>query len=483
MSSNGTGLGDFFVKLGLISDKASFETGNKYIDGISNGLNKLMATARNTAVAVATTSAIMNKLETADLQTAAALGIQTEALDKWRAALKISGNDANAFIASMSQLDTKLKKRRIDGTFDQNLATNLAHLGLSYGEMEDMDADARTRKILEAAQAMEDQEKASIVVGEILGQAGRNFFEYMRLSNQTLDQVLSKGSGSIFTNEESKMKATEFNAEFQLLKESISQLTKLFGSEIGEGLTPFLKEINDWLQQNRSTIKRLADDLGTIAEWIGKKAAPLVEGAGKVATDVAGAAAAAIDGDFDTANEKMTAAGRNAVTAVQSAITGEDEEEIEDKYYDRLELINILAKMWGEKYGDHPHLNAFKKLKYEELPEDVQASIDKHGGKKEWKAYVNDGIIRPNGQITHVAPDDWVFAARNVGDLAAAFMPQAGANTAGPVQITISQNFTVNGTNDIPQLIKQQAYNGTRDGLTEMLSKAGTRLQLMPGLA
>lgn len=40
-------------------------------------------------------------------------------------------------------------------------------------------------------------------------------------------------------------------------------------------------------------------------------------------------------------------------------------------------------------------------------------------------ASVQDGIIRPNGQVTQVAPDDWVFAVRDVNKLASAFSPPA----------------------------------------------------------
>lgn len=476
-------LGDFFIKLGLLPDKNSFETGNKFIDGVSNGLNKLIATARNASVAMATTAVITGKMETADLKLASAIGMKTEQLDSWRTALKISGSDANAFVSTISNLDTKFTKLKIDGTFDQNLARSLGLLGLSYGDIADMDADTRTKEIIKAAQAMDDQKKASILIGDILGQAGRDFYEYMKLSGISLDEILNKSSASIFTDENTKKDAMEFNSQVQTLQATLAQISKLFGSEIGQGLTPVLKELNTWLQENRSTIKTLADDLGTIAAWVGKKAQPLIEGAGNVVTDVTGAIASATEGDWEGANKKIEDAGLNVGTTAAAVITGQSLDEAKTNFYNRTELISILSKMWGEKYGDHPVLNQLKKLKYNELPDDVKESIDKNGGKKEWKTYVNDGIIRPNGQVTQVAPDDWVFAARNVGDLAAAFIPQtAGAAAAGPVEITINQDFTINGSNDIPQVIKQQAYNGTHDGLMEILSRAGSRMQLMPGL-
>lgn len=96
--------------------------------------------------------------------------------------------------------------------------------------------------------------------------------------------------------------------------------------------------------------------------------------------------------------------------------------------------------------------------------------------------FIKDGIIRPNGQVTQVAPDDWVFAARNIGDMAAAFIPH-NLKTPAQTAITINQSFTIDSKSGIPlpQTIKEAAFDGTKSALDVIINSAN-RLQLMPGL-
>lgn len=107
--------------------------------------------------------------------------------------------------------------------------------------------------------------------------------------------------------------------------------------------------------------------------------------------------------------------------------------------------------------------------------------------KKPWwkfwtKDSVEDGIMRPDGTITRVAPDDWVFAARNVEDLAAAFIPQGVSNTMNaPASYVINQNINVNGGNNVAAAVRQQAYNGANEAMLRSMSNSQRLLQLMPG--
>ena len=90
--------------------------------------------------------------------------------------------------------------------------------------------------------------------------------------------------------------------------------------------------------------------------------------------------------------------------------------------------------------------------------------------------------MRPDGTVTKVAPDDWVFAARNLGDLARAFIPPMPTTAqSGNMEFSIVQNFTINGSSDLPQVIRQQAYNGTQEGLMNIMAQSSQRLQLMSG--
>ena len=122
----------------------------------------------------------------------------------------------------------------------------------------------------------------------------------------------------------------------------------------------------------------------------------------------------------------------------------------------------------------------------------VDAQMVKAGGmsKEEFESYwgkgsaasIQDGIMRPDGTITRVAPDDWVFAARNVEDLAAAFLPQGVSNTMNaPASYIINQNINVNGGSNVAAAVRQQAYNGANDAMLRSMNNSQRILQLMPG--
>lgn len=97
------------------------------------------------------------------------------------------------------------------------------------------------------------------------------------------------------------------------------------------------------------------------------------------------------------------------------------------------------------------------------------------------KGKIQDGIIAPGGHVTQVAPDDWVIAARDLGQVARAFVPHSYTAAAGADQYVINQTFNISGNNDIPQILKQQAYKGTQEGLQQIIAASGRRLQLMSG--
>lgn len=82
-----------------------------------------------------------------------------------------------------------------------------------------------------------------------------------------------------------------------------------------------------------------------------------------------------------------------------------------------------------------------------------------------------------------MAPDDWVFAARNVEDLAAAFLPRGmTTNTMNaPASYVINQNINVNGGGNIAATVRQQAYNGANEAMLRSMNNSQRLLQLMPG--
>ena len=117
--------------------------------------------------------------------------------------------------------------------------------------------------------------------------------------------------------------------------------------------------------------------------------------------------------------------------------------------------------------------------------------VDKVTGKKaktENKAKTGkkaeDGIIQPDGRLINISPDDWVFAAKNVEDIASAFVPYGmttNNSMSAPATYVINQSFTVNGGNATPQAVRAEAYRGTAAALQTNLKNAARIMQLMPG--
>lgn len=524
-------LGDFFLKLGIQTDKESVETANKNIDSVSNSLNRLMGTMRNAAAVAAIMKGIQGSA--ADSSLAYSMKIGTEALNNWRTAVKLSGQDASAFISKVADLDTKFRKLSIDGTFDKNLAEKLGLLKLNYGEMADMTADERTRVIYEAAQVkyqeagtQKEKDQVAVIVGDILGGAGRGLFEYMVQSGKSIEYLLSRSKGAIFTPDDDGKATQDFREEFQLIKSSIESLGKLFGNEISKSITPYIKDLNKWIADNREQIKTTIEDVTASITTLANGIKPVFELLRTPLQRLGGIASGAVsgihkitEGDYKGAAKDMILGPGFDLAVAKYKNTFRDATDADAKYGITVRLRGSSAKLLD---GISRTLGLMTDEEYEAWwgKKGIMAQVN--STKK-----INDGIVRPDGVVTQVAPDDWVLAARDMGDLAAAFQPEETANiagqkntpeqvgnkapaifdnsvfkeitesinkmaaaikpqimphSAGPVEVLINQSFTISGSNDIPQVIKQQAYKGTYDGLSEVISRAGTRMQLMPGL-
>lgn len=169
-----------------------------------------------------------------------------------------------------------------------------------------------------------------------------------------------------------------------------------------------------------------------------------------------------------TGNEEAGSKKQNGITGqndenseIENAITGDEKQQAEPQ------------KGKTEKKGFWGKVKDFFTYEKPELQEEeVEGKI---------KGKVQDGIIAPGGHVTQVAPDDWVIAARDLGQVARAFVPHSYTPATGADQYVINQTFNISGSNDIPQILKQQAYKGTQEGLQQIIAASGRRLQLMSG--
>lgn len=497
-------IGGFFVSLGLNIDKNSWETGNRIIDGMGNSLNKLIGTARNAAVVLAGTAIATGTVESTAYKTSVALGVTTEALDLWKASAKIAGVDANGLIGSMGQLANVMNHMKIDGSGLEQFSKKLGELGIvtdkvDIAKMLEMSPDELMKEIISKAQEAvkngNNLTQVSTIVGDILGESGMNFFIELQRQGKTIDEFLAGAGGTVFTNSASNAKAADFAVEINTLKTTSESLTKLLGSEIGGELTGYVKSINDWIGEHGTEI---ADAIDTVAENIGKivekiigvgqAAWPTVKKVGAAAgssiagtaTGIVHAGQAIAEGDagafMDAVKETADAA---IVTPTKAVVEAIQESDWAAGQHSKNEAEAAIRKYKKEKGYD------FFSIPYDELTPELQADFDKYA-EKSWGHFrfagaVKDGIMRPDGTVTQVAQDDWVIAARNLGDLARAFIPQNYTAAVSPSEYVINQTFNINGGNDMPQVLRQQAYRGTQEGLLEIMNQSSQRMQLMSG--
>ena len=489
-------IGGFFVSLGLNIDKNSWETGNRIVDGMGNTFNKLIGTARNAAVVLAGTAIATGSIESAAYKTSVVLGVATEKLDLWKTAAKIAGVSADGVVGAMSRIADVQNRLKWDDSGIEAFSKKLGKLKIGYEEIKDLGADEALGYILSKAQSLEggDMTTAEIAtaVGDIVGTGGRDL--YIELGGQDVKEFLAGASKIQFTNSQTNKESREFMEQVRILKTTGENLSKLLGSEIGIELTGYVKSINDWIGEHGQEI---ADGIGTVAQNVGKLVEKLV-GAGKAAWPTVkkvGAAAgssivgtaegvihagqAIVEGDAGAFVEAVKETADAAIgTPTKAVVKAIQESDWAAGQHSKNEAEAAIRKYKKEKGYD------FFSIPYDELTPELQADFDKYA-EKSWGHFrfagaVKDGIMRPDGTVTQVAPDDWVFAARSLGDLARAFVPQNHtAVSAG--EYTINQTFNINGGSDMPQVLRQQAYRGTQEGLLEIMQQSSQRLQLMSG--
>ena len=614
----------FGYNVKAIVDKGSFAEARAELAKLEQSSKKLITGIAGMAGALVASAAMAGNLAQQEIKMSQAVGMSTEAMAGWKTACNIAGVSANGLISSLTSLENKMQHLKT-GVVDNNLAKNLGMMGLDYGEFAGMDSEARMRSVFNQANQMEDQQLAATLVGDILGSAGKEYYESLKLSGKSLNQQLEEAKKLNFVTDANRRQAAIFSAEIKSVKEAGKSIVQLLGSELGAALTPTVRKIKNYLIENRETIRKgisgIAQTVGTVVNAVGgfiSKVTPYIKGlidhfggldkiiikvgvgfAALKLTKVAGGIKALISG----VNLLKAALGGLKGVVVGGAIallikdlmayaSGNrslfgyilynlkelkkhmDEIGLSDKFMaaiDKfrkifesekfqkgLEKFKDFFKELGQKALDHlfesleeladlfnaalegdwgtvkeiikksikrrwenslpgkvvkkqeatiEYNKVVDKLKEEnpykaprplhlysdEAQELVKHALQKGVDKSHFQSYIDwnlsevpvieDGVISPGGKITQVSPDDWVFAVKNVADLAGAFLP-AGVtnNTNAPASYVINQSFSV-GNNARMQEVRALAYKGTSEALKQNISNATRITQFMSGTA
>jgi len=488
-------LGDFKLKLGILTDNNSFNKALSSIDSISSSVSHLVGVVRSAAAVLAVEA--FGNVETAQLKTATALGISTVELEKWNAACTITNTKSASLISDMNSVDKKMQEFKKNGTIDAEFQRNLGLLDLNMGidAFAKLNADERLEFVLRKAQSLKGTKSIkdiATIVGDLMGSSASEMFMMMNQMGISVDDMLDRASSMVFTDDSTKTKAAGMISELHQLEFVGSQLGKLFASEISPGVSEFLKMLSDFAKDE--SVVSFVKDLGSgINE--------LISGAAKMTKTTVESTASYFDaiitgyksiayymmGDTKNGNafmESFSTKMKNFSNKVIDSIAGEGTSKKIDEALDKdlkrredLKKINDSitgagvtsykqitgqAKVWVDSY-----INKYGSdgLKLEDLPSQE----------------INDGIVKPSGQVVSVAQDDWIFAVKDITRLASAFIPRNYAQAAGG-EVSIVQNFTISGSNDIPSVLRQQAYKGTREALLATMQSSALRMQNMPGM-
>ena len=275
--------GGFFYSVKAVVDKASFESGRQELAKLEQSGKRLVAGFTAAGAALVGAAKIAGNVAQSELKVASSIGASTDALAKWKTAANIAGASANGLIGAMAGIENKMQHLKT-GTVDMNLAKNLGLMGIGYGDFADMDAEDRMKAVFSRADSMDDQKLAATLVGDILGQAGREYYDSLKLSGKTLEQQLKEAQALNFMTEKNRKEAAAFASEFNAVKEAGKSIAQLIGSDIAAQLTPLVRKIKNYLITNRDAIVRgitgLAKGVGSVFNAVAGavgKVAPFVE--------------------------------------------------------------------------------------------------------------------------------------------------------------------------------------------------------------
>jgi archaellum component FlaC len=243
----------FFYPVKAIVDKQSFEQGKQELEKLATASKSIiggLVGIGGALVGVATGAGLVAQQE---LRLSNAIGVSTEAMSSFKIACGMAGVSSNGLISSLSQLESKMQKLKI-GSVDNALAQNLGMLGIDYQSFAGMSSEQRMSAVFTQAGKMDDQKLAAEMVGDVLGQAGKDYYQSLQLSGKSLSQQLAEAKKLNFTSSQNRKEGAAFMSELNGIKEASKSITMLLGSEIASKLTPLAQQIKRFLMNNRQNI-------------------------------------------------------------------------------------------------------------------------------------------------------------------------------------------------------------------------------------
>lgn len=322
-------VGGFWASLKLIPDTASFQSGERALSGLVNGLKSIAGALLTYKLADE-----LVKLAQAQAQlniTASFAGLSTDALAEWGIMLRTANVDSAAFTSSLTALNNQFIRLQTQGeALPEGTAKSIGLLGLDLTQIMGEDSASRASDIIAAATSYaaktKDTAAAAQLVKNLLGDAGAQYFTWLQLSGKTLGGQADLARSLMYTNAGDRRAVMDPMADLNSLRASFGSMASEFATKFMIHLDPAFKNLLDYLAdpKNKQAI------LNTIDSWataLGK----LTSGLGNAAIalgSLTGAIGPMLRGD----KQGITAAAENTFNAV----------------------VRLLPQRWQDWFNDDP---------------------------------------------------------------------------------------------------------------------------------
>ena len=189
--------------------------------------------------------------ETADrlLDLNSITGMSTDEIQKWERVTTVAGVSTEA----MTKASEKLTKTMDTiGKGSEKSAKSVEKLGLSYDELNSMNADERMNAITKSLMEVEDKTERARLGTDLLGGSWKEIAPIMDLGTDALKDI--KDNANIISEEDLK-KANEFRIKIDQMKER----AEVFSQKLGVAVIPMLLKFFEWFETKLPFIESIAN--------------------------------------------------------------------------------------------------------------------------------------------------------------------------------------------------------------------------------
>jgi hypothetical protein len=268
-------VGGFFAELKLVTNSESFKKGEKNLKEVGDKIKHFSHFAIS-AFSLAGAGVIgfagaISAVATKTNILASSLQMSSTSLSQWQMAASMAGTDANGLTSALLNLQKKADRLKM-GEVDMGMAKSLGMLGLGYQSFLNKSSEGKMQSALNAAMKMKDKGLAGELIRDVLGDAGKDMFEYLKLSGQSMTDILAKAKALTFTTDETRKGSMIFGQELKSVMGGLKEIGSLFAQTFGTAFTPVIKSLGQLIIKNKELIKvnviKFAKDLAKFGKSV-----------------------------------------------------------------------------------------------------------------------------------------------------------------------------------------------------------------------